>query len=343
MLLLGGICYGADLDLSGLLQIRYTDNRDLDGTFAARTARLGAKVKVTEKISAQAQFELAREPNLLDAMIDYSFSPALNVRIGQFKLPFGHEIQLSPFGLEAGDRALIHTHLWYNGVSRPYIRDTGALVFGRYMLFDYALGAVNGAGYNYTDDPDGGGVRVFPRWGMDNNNSKDIVGRIGIGVPMFAGMGFSFYEGNWPVGYTTGTCNEDRSAKAFDIFLDTGKVLFHYERVWAQGRLLDQDVAAFEGHSAVSHALPGDRWQDSEYGGSFVVIGYRFNAMIEPVYKLDLCDPDEDADGDRLTDTYFGVNLNFEGKARLQMLYRESKVARRFVDNGFVAQVSARL
>jgi hypothetical protein len=57
---------------------------------------------------------------------------------------------------------------------------------------------------------------------------------------------------------------------------------------------------------------------------------------------VDILDPDKDADGDRMTDLYFGVNLNFQKSARFQVFYRESKVAKKFDDCTYLAQISAR-
>jgi hypothetical protein len=57
---------------------------------------------------------------------------------------------------------------------------------------------------------------------------------------------------------------------------------------------------------------------------------------------VDICDPNKDADGDRETDLYFGVNLNFQRSARVQLFYRESKLAKRYSDHAFLAQFSAR-
>lgn len=344
ILVLSCTCYAAEFDLDGLIQARYTDERGELATFTASTARLGAEAKVTDKVSVRARFELAGEPNLLEAMIDYSFSKSLTVRVGQFKLPFGFETQISKFDLEAINRSLVISHLWQNGVSSPYLRDAGVLIMGRYKVLEYRVGAVNGVGYDYSGNPQWGGVEVFPIWGRDNNSSKDIVGRIGIGVPMLAGLGFSFYEGKWRMEHWAEACGEERTAKALDIFLDTGKVLFEYEHVWAKGRV--QPSAWLYGPpegSTVEEISYVDEWQPNKYGGYYIVIGYRLRPLIEPVFKVDVCDPNKDADGDRLTDMYFGLNLNFQRRARFQVFYRESKVAKRYDTSGFLAQVSAKL
>lgn len=323
VLLLGSACLAADVDLGGLVQARYTDYRGKDASFSAAAVRLKAKVKVTSNISAYLQIEAAKEPNLKDAYIEYTYSKLIGARLGQYKLPFGFETQASRFDLEAINRSLVFSYLWNNGVSANYVRDAGLTLMGRYMIFEYKLGAVNGVGYNYSSNPDFGGIELFPKWGADNNNSKDIVGRVGIGIPMFAGLGFSFYQGEWPA-YEGSPCDEDRIAKAFDLFLDTGKVLFQYEHVWAEGRVDDGGFLT------------------SKYGGYFIVTGYRVTSLVEAVYKIDICDPDKDTDTDKLSDMYCGINLNFERAARLQLMYRESKTAKRFTDNGFLVQMSAK-
>jgi hypothetical protein len=268
----------------------------------------------------------ACEPNLLEAYMDYFHSELVGLRVGQFKLPFGLESQLTPYDLEATRRAQVFSCLWNNGVCPCYVRDIGLVVMGRHKILDYKLGVVNGAGYNFSWDPETAGTQLFPKWARDNNNSKDVVGRVGLGIPMFAGLGFSVYEGRWPIDRGSPR-NHDRTAKGFDLFLDTGKILLQYEHIWAQGRVND-DALDFK---------------TDKYGGYFVVLGYRVNPLIEPVWKVDICDPNKDADGDRMTDLYFGVNLNFQRSARVQLFYRESKLAKRFAGSAFLAQVSAKL
>jgi hypothetical protein len=317
--LVGTVCYSADLEMSGLLQAQYVDAKDKDSDFTVRAARVKARAKITDKITGQLQFDVSREPDLLDLMIDYSHAKYLTLRFGQFTLPFGFETQASRFDLEAIERSLVISSIWNNGVSSPYIRDAGVMLMGNYKIFEYKVAAVNGVGYNYVASQAEPPPETYflPRWGRDNNNTKDIVGRIGMGVPMFAGLGFSFYEGKWEDA-------QDRSAIAFDLYLDA-KVVLQYEYVRGEGLMGDYD------------------WCDAKYSGYYLVLGYKVTPLIEPVFKMDRFDPDKDEDSDRRTADYYGVNLNFERRARLQVLYGESEEAGKFVDGGFKVQVSARL
>ena len=318
-LLVGAVCYSADLDMSGLLQAQYVNAKDADSDFVVRAARIKARAKITDKITGEVQFDVSREPDLLDLMIDYSYAKYLNLRVGQFKLPFGFETQVSRFDLEAIERSLVISSIWNNGVSSPYIRDAGVMLMGNYKIFEYKVAAVDGVGYNYVagDIEPPSASRLLPRWGRDNNNTKDIVGRIGMGVPMFAGLGFSFYEGKWEDA-------QDRSAMAFDLYLDA-KVVLQYEYVRGEGLMGE------------------DNWCDAKYSGYYLVLGYKVTPLIEPVFKMDRFDPDKDEDSDRRTSDHYGVNLNFERRARLQVFYGESEEAGKFMDSGFRVQVSARL
>jgi hypothetical protein len=64
--------------------------------------------------------------------------------------------------------------------------------------------------------------------------------------------------------------------------------------------------------------------------------------MIEPTFKIDKLDPDKDEGGDTRTDLYYGLNLDMERRARLQVFYRDSKEGGDFIGKGWRAQVSAR-
>jgi hypothetical protein len=315
LLALGSAAYSGDTQISGLIQGQYVDEGNQDSQFLVRAARLRLVAPVTSRITGKLQADFAREPLILDANVSFAVVKYANFTVGQFAIPFGYEFQLSRFHLEAIERSLIMKTAFGNGTSHPYIRDIGVMLNGRFKLFNYQVAAVNGPGYDYQDG-DEASPGMFPRWNIDNNNSKDIVGQVGIGVPMFAGLGFSFYEGSWE-------CDEDRSAMGFYFHIDTGKVIFRYEYLRGEGY------------------MGAEEWMPHKYGGYYIVTGYRVTPLIQPTFKLDKLDPDKDEGGDNLTDFYYGLNLNFQRLARLQVFYRDSERDGDFIGKGWRAQVSA--
>jgi hypothetical protein len=323
LVLVGSAAYAGELQTGGLIQTQYVDEGGQDSQFLVKAARLKVEAAVTDRIKGKLQVDFARQPVVLDATLDVAVVDYANFSIGQFKIPFGYDFQLSRFYLETIERSLVMKKAFGNGVSSPYVRDVGAMLKGRVKIINYEVAVVNGAGYNYHNEvviDDSTGIvpstGIFPKWNVDNNNSKDVVGRIGIGVPMFAGLGFSMYEGTW-------ACDQDRSAWGFYFHVDTGKVLFQYEYLRGKGY------------------LGKNEWLADKYGGYYIVTGYRVIPFVQPTFKLDKFDPNRDEGGDNLTDYYYGLNLNYERNARLQVFYRDSKVDGDFKSKGWQAQVSA--
>jgi hypothetical protein len=304
-----GLLAAGEMNLSGTTQMRYVDESGEDSGFGMKSARVKFTARLTDRISIKTQADFAGEPELLDAEISYALSPRAVFTFGQFKVPFGLEPGISPFNLETLNRSLVTGALFNNGLKTNYLRDRGAMLSGRRKLIEYRAAVINGSGYNYASGPGGG---------SDNNNSRDFAGRLGLGIPMFAGLGFSYYRGRWGP-------DEDRTAMGFDLFLDTGKVLYQMEYISGEGRLVEAG------------------WSEAEYGGYWIVVGYRITPMIEPVFKFDRLDPDQDKDGDTRTDLYYGLALNFSGRGRLQAIYRENSVDGEYVGDAFLVQVSAQL
>ncbi|MFH1219571.1 MAG: porin [Candidatus Eisenbacteria bacterium] len=333
-----GVCYSAEVEFGGLLQIKYLAEQHKDSDISTRTARLKGSVKLTDKIALMMTLEGAKEPNILDAQLDYTFAKYAVVRVGQFTLPFGFETSWSSFDIEAIDRSQLIDHLLNNGVSTPYLRDAGVMGMGRHKVFEYKVACVNGVGYN---------------GGKDNNNYKDIVGRVGVGIPMFAGIGVSTYQGKWPEQWinkdkkVVKVIPQDRKAMGLDIYLDTGKLLFQMEYVRAQGLLKSHKEVVAPDTLDVA-------WSNDKYGGYYILLGYRVTPFLEPVFKYDrydpntdkkddlLTDPNRNEKDDLLTDMYFGVNLNFEGKARLQVGYRMRDEATDKDNNQLLVQAGAK-
>jgi hypothetical protein len=305
------VAVAADVTVGGLVQTQFIAEQHKPSTFIERAIRIKASSKMTEKISAMVTLEAAKEPNLLDAYVDFACCPKLTIRSGQFQMPFGLETQASRFDQEAIENSLIIGELWNNGYGKGYSRDIGVMATARHKVFEFKLAAVNGVGYNYGESN-----TFFPKWGKDNDGHMDIVGRFGVGVPMFAGLGVSRYQGSWPATETDTTdavlrtLGMDRTATGFDMYLDAGKVLFQMEYIRGEGLLGSQWKTA------------GDISDPISYGGWYVLVGFRVTPLIEPVFKFDKYDPNTDVDDDAYSDICLGLNLNFEGKARLQTCYR---------------------
>jgi|GEM_PF-2388282 len=261
-------------------------------SYGLGAARLRVKAKATERISGQFTLDASRSPVVLDAYVDVFLKTWASFRAGQFMLPYGFENYIERFNLMTGTRSLIAHHLWDNGVSAPYLRDIGLMFKGKYSLFNYEVAQVNGAGFDYTTDASDGLVG----WGRDNNNCKDYVGRVWMGVPLFAGLGFSMYRGKW-------VDDQKRDSWALDLYLDTGKLIFQTEYERGHGVMLD------------------GLWSDTDHCGYHILIGYRFIPLLEGLYRYDKFDPTRGAIQDTMTDHYAGVNLNFMRSAKLQVSY----------------------
>jgi hypothetical protein len=316
VMMLAGAAFSEEPEIGGFVQAQYRDEVCEYPRFLVRAARIQLDADLTDRISIMGQFDAADDPVILDALIRYGVSERAQFSLGQFKVPFGFETRITRFELEAIERSLVVSHLLNNGFSSPYLRDLGLMVTGKVMAFNYDMAVVNGTGYNYTDDS--ASTSSFLKWGHDNNSTKDIVGRIGMGVPMFAGLGFSFYSGEWAE-------SDDRDAWGFDIHFDTGKVILQYEYIRGRGRLVDGE------------------WMSDKFSGYYLVAGYRIKPFLEPAFKLDKLDPAWDTGGDKLTDLHYGLNLNFERTARFQVFYREGKIGGKYKDHGWRIQMSARI
>jgi hypothetical protein len=131
--------------------------------FRIRRARLGAAGNLTPKIGWNFSAELTTSPVLRNAFVLLRLHRALNVRVGQATVPSSIERNTSPTVIEFIDRTRITTQL-------TYANEVGVSIFNEtpfHRRFSYALSVVNGAGPNRSD----------------NNDAKDVVGRVEVIAP----------------------------------------------------------------------------------------------------------------------------------------------------------------
>lgn len=186
------------LQLSGLVQTEYEgfQQKTVNNTFLLHRARLDVKGDISSNWSYEVYTEFAGvNPKLLDAYTTYKIADFLKITAGQFKVPFSLESLISDSQLEFIDRSQVVNAL--AGRSTDVIgnqngRDIGLQISGNFAkldnkkyLFDYSLALLNGAGYDVT---------------TDNNNHKDIAGRLGVHPIDNLVISGNFYNGQ---GYYT--------------------------------------------------------------------------------------------------------------------------------------------
>lgn len=152
------------LTFGGLLQVqaeggdrgdsRFTNAAD---RFYLRRARLNATGKFLEEFDFRVELDLAGtltnttglRAQMTDGYITWNRYSAANIRVGQFKTPFGFEQLYSDPRLLTLERSLVNDRLTLN-------RQLGAQVAGDFLekRLSYAVGTFNGTGANnnFNDD-----------------------------------------------------------------------------------------------------------------------------------------------------------------------------------------------
>lgn len=183
--------------VQGLYQANLDDTGDLtSNTLRMRRVRMSIEGKFTKNLSYKIQGDFLNSPMLVDVFLKYKVCDAFSIQAGQFKTPFTLESPINPVNLEIFDYGEIITKLvGYSDVCGvgKLGRDIGVMATGNlfklegndFPLVTYSLGVFNGNGTNV----------------IDNNNRKDVVGRLEI-HPMLKDLTLSgsyyygFYKGS---------------------------------------------------------------------------------------------------------------------------------------------------
>ena len=208
--------YQADLDEAGTL----TGN-----TLRMRRVRLSVDGTLFKGLTYKIQGDFTRSPMLVDAYVKYKPCNEFAIQIGQFKTPFSIESPINPVNLEIFDYGeAIQGLVGYKDVCGvgSLGRDLGIMATGslfpvkgdegiKYHVVDYALGVFNGNGANQ----------------LDNNNRKDVVGRLEVHPGLKAlTLSGSYYYGKY---YKDEDFNGTRNRWAAGLQYNDGKLVIRGE------------------------------------------------------------------------------------------------------------------
>lgn len=177
------------ITLAGYAQLGYTydDAAKKTNTFDIKRIIFMAHGRITDRWTCDFMYDFYNGGMLLEVYTDYQILPGLKARIGEFKVPYTIENELSPTTVE-----LINCYsqsvCYLAGVSGSDVacgmtsgRDIGAMIHGGLLndLLYYKLAVMNGQGLNIKD----------------KNNQKDIIGNLMVNPLKWLSVGGSFIKG----------------------------------------------------------------------------------------------------------------------------------------------------
>lgn len=298
-------------------------NKLLDeSSFYFNRARLGVTGNIPYDFSYYFMSEFSPRlggPFILDAFVSYNrFAPYLKVAVGQFKSPFGLELLTPCHKLHTINRAMA-----VNQLVDPF-RDQGIMLSGSTgELKIFGLQTKNLIGYNFAVmNGTGRGLSEDGKFG-DNNNKKDIIGRLTIHPVEFLTVGASYRFGKQPAKSATATTDDEKKRLGIDVELK-------YKNLLLQGEFVD---GTDKGSYTVGGGCSGDvevREGSIKRNGYFVQALYMTPWKIQPVVRLESYDPNLDVSTSDLTQTstdyiqntiVYGFNYFFNDKVRFQFNY----------------------
>jgi len=157
--------------------------------FGINSARLIIKGEFTKDVSYHVMTDFwtyeGLRPILMQAWVQYNTGKYAQFRVGQFKYPFGIEAYPALIKWKFMNPSYVTFGISKKlGKEGAFFRDIGAQVAGtakisKTLSFFYKVMLMNGNGSN-----------VF-----ENNNSKDLVGNIGVKLPYNVVLGGSYFTG----------------------------------------------------------------------------------------------------------------------------------------------------
>jgi phosphate-selective porin len=175
-----------------------------------------------DSIFFKLQLSPDKTPSLLDAQIDIRFTSFANLRFGQYKVPFSLENLTSSSSLDFINRSLVVGKLCPGRDIGSSGRDIGISIYGDAAKIEYSFGLFNGSGINR----------------LDNNEHKDLSGRLVYSPFDSLSVGFSYYLGKYRA--NEGQSSVKRNRKGLEFKYIRERFSFKSEFIMAKDYELDR-------------------------------------------------------------------------------------------------------
>ena len=306
----------SSMTVFGYIQPQYNTYFTDEGenTFNFKRARLGVRGRVNRSFSYYVVLETSAfigggDAYLLDAFVTYDKNEWAKISLGSFKQPFGREVTTACHSLTTIDRSIAADQL-----VAPQ-RDMGLMLLGgsNTTKFRYSLALMNGRGLGIND----------------NNEKKDVIGRATYQLLDFMNVGASFRYG-----YPNNE-DDDRTTYGIDASINYKAFTLQGEYIYDEG---DYNRAAGGGCGSEPLELGNKR------EGAYVMATYDINEKIQPVFKYEYFDQDDEQEVNGYQEQMtFGVNYFINKSTRFQINYQAKEINGRTEDNdALLMQVQVR-
>ncbi len=282
--------------ISGLANVRYSYSSDDDTPhgFDVRRIRLAASGDFTPYLDYKVQAEYETSVKVIDAYVRLKLHPALNVQIGEFKVPYSQETLYGPATWTTIENPAVVSRLnGYQDLSglKANGRDVGVMLYGdvlrdkerKFSYVSYKAGVFNGNGINTKD----------------NNNKKDVAALLYLRPLKPLTFTVGHYQGSY------GELHEEHVR-----IRTTGGA------EWSDGALTLR--------SEYIHGNTGGKKSD----GVYALAAYKIGGVVEPLLSYDYFRADKDA-AESSNNYQVGVNVIPLKNFRIQAAYtyQQHKVA----------------
>ena len=202
--------------LSGYTQFLYNYFDKGVDSFSIPRARLTLSGGLVKNVKFKIQIDGVKSPALIDAMLDVQIKSYLGLRVGQYYVPFSLENTTSDSDLDVINRAQVVNSLAPGRDIGAQGRDIGAMLMGKYSIFEYYAGVFNGAGINR----------------LDTNKNKDVSARVIVRPIKNLAVGGSLYGGRYSA--TQGAVAVTRNKAGLEAVYTTGALCFKGEFIDAK-------------------------------------------------------------------------------------------------------------